>query len=124
MAYLLGISASKYNQLYEFTLDSTVYTFHVYWNYRSGWYLSLYDNDEFDETVANSDSALIVGGRKIVRNQNIFERCTDTRLPKGQLWCYDSQSRNDDETIGLDNFGIDERFRIIYITEDDLLDNV
>lgn len=122
MASILNVSATKYNQVYEFTLDSTVYTIHVYWNYRSGWYLSLYDNDDFDETTSASDDALILGGRKIVRNQNMFVRCTDSRLPAGQLWCYDSEFTDDDETVDLDNFGSDERFRLLYLTEDDVED--
>lgn len=122
MAYTLNVSADKYNQLYEFSLDSVVYTVHVYWNHRSGWYLSLYDNDDFDNTTYDSDDALIVGGIKIVRNRNLLDRCTDSRLPAGELWCYDSSDTTDDATVGLDNFGSDERFRLVYFTEDDIND--
>lgn len=120
MSYTLTVNATDYNQLYEWTLESVVYTFHIYWNSRSGWYLSVYNTDTFDESVSESDNALILGGIRLTRNTNLFKRSTSDDLPVGQLWCIDFDDNDNGDTPDLTNFGTSEKFRLVYFTSDEI----
>ncbi len=81
MASSLNIDTTDYNKVSTLTLEGVEYKFHLYWNSRSGWYFSLYNSDDYGDSLSESDDAMIIGGRKIIPYQNLFETVNSDDLP-------------------------------------------
>jgi hypothetical protein len=122
MAKILNINGTNYNQYFTQILDNQEYVVHIYYNTRSGWYISFYDPDIYESSSVDNTEALIYGGRKLVPNQEILLRVIDDRLPQGSLFCYDTNLRETSKqsSIVLDNFGSNKRYQVIYFTEEEV----
>ncbi len=130
MATKLKIDPTNYNKFFYETLEGVEYVIHLYWNNsmsrrsfsKSGWYLSLYNSELFDESslVDEQEIALIYGGIKLMPNSNVLGEAVMNTLPKGLLLCADTKPElgiRDDYYVGLDNFGTGKRFELYYYTE-------
>lgn len=122
MAKFLNIDGSIYDKTFSQILDNVEYIFHIYYNKRSGWHLSVYDSDLYDSTATDNTSALILGGRKLMPSQDVFKVVSDSRLPKGKLYCVDTdlKSLSEQEQLTIGNFGVGNRYRLVYFSEEDL----
>lgn len=126
MASILNIDGTNYNQYFTQTLDSEEYILHVYYNRRSGWYISFYDSDLFDEEETDNSDALIYGGRKLMPNQDVLGRVVDEdNLPQGALYCVDTDIRDtsEQETVTKGTFGSGNRYNLVYFTEEEKSEN-
>lgn len=119
---ILNVDGTNYNQYFSQILDSVEYIIHVYYNTRLGWCISFYDSDLFDEDSDDNDDALIYGGRRLMPNQDVLARVSYDNLPQGQLWCVDMDyvSVADLDPLTIDNFGIGQRYKLVYFTEEDV----
>lgn len=101
-------------------LDGTVFTLHVTWNMRGGWYLALHDaNDE-----------VIFHARRIVLGFDLLT-CVrhDPRCPLGQLVALDMTEREiepgyADLVAGPDETDLQGRVALLYITQAEVLAGV
>ena len=130
MAVKLKIDATNYNKYFTETLEGTEFLFHIYWNNsllrrqfsNAGWYLSVYDPKLFNLTSLEEEqeTALIYGGARILPNDFIFDKGVVDGLPLGKLCCVDMapEKGKENETyfVGLDNFGTNKRFELVYFT--------
>lgn len=134
----IEFDSTNYNQVFPVILDSVEYVFHLHWNNallkrgfsRSGWYLSIYDPLLFkmNEFLSNGEAqyeAILQGSVKLMPNQQLLNTAYSDKLPTGVLFCGDVESEKgrSDEVykIGLDNFGDDKRFRLYYMTREEVL---
>ena len=119
MAKQLNVNGDNYDQFFTQILDNVEYTLHVYYNSRSGWYISFYESALFVEDAVDNTEALIYGGRKLMPNQDVFGRIYDDRLPTGFLYCVDSTLSDITEQVQLtvDNFGKGKRYNLVYFAE-------
>lgn len=122
MPNVLNIDGEDYNQFFSQIIDSVEYILHVYYNSRSGWYISFYDADLYDETATDNSEALIYGGRKLMPNQNVLKRVYDERLPSGALSCLDLEYTEikDLPEVKDGTFGEGYRYRLVYFTEEEV----
>lgn len=123
MAKELNIDGSNYDQTFSQIIDNILYIFHIYYNKRSGWYLSVYDSDLYNEDSDDNTEALIYGGRKLMPNQSLFKMVSDDRLPTGALFCVDTDLKDitDKGQVVIDNFGIGKRYRLVYFPLSELV---
>lgn len=61
------------------TLDGAEFILRLEWNMRGGWYIGLSDQAE----------SVIFAPRKLVPNWDLLRYVTDSRRPRGQLYCLD-----------------------------------
>ena len=122
MSKQLNIDGDNYDQFFSQIIDNVEYILHVYYNHRSGWYVSFYDATLYKESAVENSEALIYGGRKLMPNQQVLLRISDDRLPKGLLYCVDTEvSPTEDQVqLTIDNFGVGRRYNLIYFTEGEL----
>ncbi len=124
MAYFLNISGDNPNLYSKIIIDSVEYIVHTLWNTRSGWYISFYDPLTFDITREDNSDALLLGGRKLMYNGEVFLGKGLNGLPTGELVCADTQpevSGDQGKIVTRDNFGSDKRFKLIYFTDSELI---
>ena len=88
-----------------------VFTLHIAWNSRAlCWYL-----DIFDEENTNC----IQAGIRLSPNYGLLiSYKNNTKLPSGELFVFDNLGLG--YGLDYDNIGIDNRFELIYITEEEL----
>lgn len=124
MAYFLNIKGDDPNLYSKVIIDTVEYVVHTVWNTRSGWYLSFYDPLTFDIEKLDNSPSLILGGRKLMYNGEVFIGKGFNRLPTGDLRCVDTQPELAGEKgkiVGRDNFGRGKRFKLIYYTDAELI---
>lgn len=131
MAVRLDTDGAKYDQYFPIILESVEYIFHIYWNDTlrlrgfsdSGWYLSVYEAIGYHEGKDNQE-VLIFGGRKLMPQQDVLGRSTDSRLPRGKLYCLDTNpalGEVNNYTVGRDTFGKGKRFQLYYYTQEEIV---
>lgn len=122
MSVTLNINGTNYNQYFTQIIDSVEYVLHVHYNARSGWYISFYDSEIYDEEAVDNTAALIYGGRKLMPFQDVLSRISDERLPQGVLLCADTELAATAELlpVGLNNFGTGQRYNLVYYTEQEV----
>ncbi len=122
MAVILNLDTTILNQYSTVILEGSEYAIHLYWNDRSGWYLSFYDTDLFDKNKRDNSSALLLGGKKLMPRQNLLNKLPPSltdKLPKGGLFCIDTTPTQipSPYTVTRDNFGKGKKFQLFYYTE-------
>jgi len=121
MAVTLSIDGSDYNQTQEYTLDSDSFYINTRYNPRSGWTVSIYDSDNDPTTV--DDATPLLAGLRCMAGGLLTWRYKSKRadgLFTGDL--YVANNTFTTNTLGKDNFGLDEDYELMYLTEDDLED--
>lgn len=120
MTVALNIDGDNPNQIIEFQIESVTYFFHVYWNTRSGWYVSIYDSD--NNPATNEEVTPILAGLKCMPNGLLTWRYTrETGLFSGDLLVLDMIGDGEDQVL-RDNFGEDRQYVLTYFTEQELED--
>jgi len=88
-------------------LDTIVYQLRFKWNTRAQqWIMS----------ILTATGEPIVEGQRICKSVGIFNKYTDTRLPRGGLVLVDLQNRAGEP--GRDDLG--DRFILVYLTEEEV----
>ena len=96
MAVFLNIDSNILNQTQSFLLEGLNYNISTEWNYRSGWYISIFT----DEGV------LILGGLKVMPDGNLTWRYTrKDGLFSGDIWVDNTEITSELDPVGRDNFG-------------------
>lgn len=122
MAKYLNIDTD--NQTDQFTkviIESVVYMVRLRFNYRSGWQMSFYDYDLFDENADDNEDALLYGESKLMPSQNFFKYTNGSEsLPTGYLFLYDTNQPDaqEYEYPTRYNLGSGKRFRLVYFTKE------
>ncbi len=110
------------DQYTKIIFDSVVYMLRIRYNDRSGWQLSLYDYDLFDETATDNTEAKIFGETKVMPNQNVFKYANGyDGLPTGYLILSDTDYPDlyNYEYPTRYNLGSGKRFKFVYFTADE-----
>lgn len=134
MSINIAVDGDIYNQYFPLILEGKEYIFKIHFNdtlvrrdfiNNSGWYISIYDAELYDESLDTNLPALLVASKKIMPNVDLFGRTyTDTFL-KGMLMCLDTETEkglSEDYAVGKDTFGIGKRFQLFYFTEEEKLE--
>ena len=110
MSVILNINNSIANQEQTFQIEGIVFIINTYWNVRSGWYVS----------ISKEDETPLITGLKVMPDANITWRYSRVDgLFTGDLWVIDTEAQNKDKTITRESFGQNQRFQLIYISEDE-----
>ncbi|CAH9012623.1 conserved hypothetical protein [Vibrio phage 424E50-1] len=129
---------TNYNKYFSETLEGIEYIFHIYWNNsllrreasNAGWYMSIYDARLFDinALAEGQDTALILGGVRIMPHTRLLTNGFVEGLPAGGVYCIDTEpekgKKDDSYYVGVDNFGTGKRFELVYMTSQEILDNL
>lgn len=105
MSVQFNVDGSNYNQDQRYQIEGEVYIFNTRWNYRSGWILSIYDNERNPLRV----------GMKMMPNQPL-----SLDFLTGLVVCADTDPIEGSEVIEVDTFGFDRRYQLIYFSQDEL----
>jgi len=89
------------------TLDNIVLNFKFICNGR---------DNAWNMDILDSVNAPILNGIKVINSWELILRYTDTRLPQGALFVVSLQG---DENV-IDRDGMDDRYQLVYVTEDEL----
>ncbi len=123
MSTILNIDGEDYNQYFSQTLDSTEYIFHIYYNPRNeGWYLEIYDADEYDSTSSDNTDAILLASRRLMPLGNVLKETYVDDLPSGALVCVstDGTAFDELEPVTDGNFGYGNDYNLLYFTEDEV----
>jgi hypothetical protein len=108
MASSLNIPTSAgYAISQTMNVEGSVYFFYFYYNYRSGWYVNLYDSQENP----------LATGIKVMKAASLFKY---TDIFSGSFIVMDTDPVEGDDEVGRDSFGEDRRFQVWYFTEKEL----
>jgi len=113
MAVILNIdTTSQSNQNQRFIIDNRVLYINTRWNRRSGWFISIYDQDNVP----------LVQGIKIMPNRvDLLARYRYMEILPGWLINADTNPKKvDDEGITFTNFGQGKRWQLVYLSLDDI----
>ncbi|BAV80947.1 hypothetical protein [Vibrio phage RYC] len=125
MAQYLKIDlVEKYNNSYSVILEEVEYRIEIKYNRRNdGWYLSFYDPQTYDLDADDNSDSMILGGKKLMPNQNILWRSNDDRLPTGVLAPMDTTRSENPAPVSLDNLGTSKQYELIYFTRQQVIDS-
>lgn len=114
----LNIDNSLPNQIVSFPIEGEVFYFHVRWNYRLGWVMSIYDSNS--DPSKDSSIKPLLGGLKCMPNGPMTNRYSRTEgLFEGEIVIVDVDGSINGE-VTRDNFGNGLRFIPIYFTKEEL----
>jgi hypothetical protein len=118
MTIALNVDGTNPNQIVEFQIEGVNFYFHVRWNERMGWVMSIYDSD--NNPATDSSLTPLLGGLKCMPNGLMTWRYSRSGgLFSGDILVLDTESDINGE-ITRDNFGQNLRFVPTYFTEDEL----
>ncbi|MCP3683341.1 MAG: hypothetical protein GY861_11690 [bacterium] len=119
MTVALNIDGSNPNQIVEFQIEGVVFYFHVVWNYRMGWSVSIYDADNNPSTDIDSRTPLLAGLKVMPNGLLTWRYSRESGLFEGDVLALDTEA-GINGTITRDNFGEGRRFVPTYFTKDEL----
>jgi len=113
MASILNTNNALNNQIQDFQIEGITYRINTYWNVRSGWYVSIFDQDGID----------ILTGLLCVPDYNLTWRYSRAGgLFPGDLWVIDNEPTKGEPVINQGDFGDGKRFQLIYFTQTEMND--
>lgn len=114
MAVTLNVDSAELNQIQEYQLEGVTYKIQSRWNDRSGWEISIFDED----------SVAILTSLTAKPNQNLTWRYSrEGGLFTGDIWVLDNFLGGDEsEEIDENNFGQGRRFILMYLTKTEMED--
>ena len=105
MIWEIPISSDTSFYVQRITLDGVEYDFEITWNDRDA---------HFYASLADTDGSIIARQRKVVVNQPMFQRETDSRIFPGILLLVDMSQEDVDPGL----FDLGKRCRLTYFDED------
>lgn len=108
MAVTLNVNTdSKINQTLVYPLEGSKWYLNIYYNYRSGWYVS----------ISDSDDNLIRSGIKLMPSASVFK---GMGIFEGAILCADTDPVYREDGLTRDNFGDNKRYKLVYYSSEEL----
>lgn len=98
----------NYSQSQSFNIEGVLYRMTTYYNFRKGWYVGLYNNED--------DTPIRIG----VNVMPVAPIFNDVEAIEGEIWCMPNEDFVDIKPITQDNFGQGKLYNLVYLSKEEL----